>query len=477
MSPDRLWGAITSTDALLDATGGEAWVRAMLDAETALARAVADEGLVPRAAAEAVEAACARVLDRSPGDPDAGDPARGPAGPLDPAAFDPAALDPAALDPAALGRAARDGGNPVIPLVAELRRGLPPDAHVALHRGATSQDILDTAAVLVATRALALIRTDVGRLGDACAAVAERYRGDVMAGRTLMQQAAPISFGLKAAGWLTGVTDAHRQLEAAAAALTAQLGGAVGTLASLGGHGPAVASRFAAHLGLADPGRPWHAARQRIAGLGAALAVVAGTAAKIALDVALLMQDEVDEAAEPAGPGRGSSSAMPHKRNPVAAAAVSTAARRAAALVPVLLGAIPVEHERGLGGWQAEWEALSELLALAGGAAARTADTVAGLEVDTAAMASNLAASGGRLMSERVAVALAGRMGPAGRDAVTAAAGRAGRHGSFADELARDPAVAAALPAGELDALLDPAGWLGSTDTWIDRAVEEWRNR
>jgi 3-carboxy-cis,cis-muconate cycloisomerase len=410
----ELFAPITTTDELIAATSDRAWIQAMLDAEAALAHAEAALGVIPAAAAAAIAAAC----------------------------------DASAFDAGRLGRAGRAGGNPVIPLVAALTERVAPDARTWVHWGATSQDILDTAAVLIAARCLSVIDQHLTGLADACAALAEEHRSTLMLGRTLLQPALPITFGLKAAGWMVAVLDTRRSLTGAGDRLAAQLGGAAGTLASLGDRGPEVATAFAARLGLGVPVLPWHAARQRMAELACSLGIVAGTAAKISMDVALLMQAEVGEALEPAGPGRGGSSTMPHKRNPVGAAAVDAAARRAHALVPVMLGALVAQHERALGGWHAEWETLSELLTLAGGAAARTAETVSGLEIHPEVMAANLARTPA-VMTERVVFALAPELG---REAATAAA--------LAQEDAEMP---------------DPAGYLGATNTWIDRALALYR--
>lgn len=438
--PGDLFAPTVVTDEMAAATGGRAWLAAMLDAEVALTAALADVGLATAADAAAVAAAC----------------------------------DPDRFDLDALARDARQGGNPVIPLVAALRLAVGPARAGAVHRGATSQDIIDTAMMLVVARSAPLLTRDLTALAGGCAALADEHRATVMAGRTLLQQALPITFGLKAAGWLAGTMAARQQLDAATAGVAAQLGGAAGTLAAYGGLGPEVAARFAARVGLPEPIIPWHTARQRVVAIGAALATAAGTAAKISGDIALLMQSEVGEAAEPAGEGRGGSSSMPHKRNPVGAAAVSSAARRAHALLPVLFGALAAQHERDLGGWQAEWPTLSELLALAGGAVARTAETVAGLEVDAPAMAANVTRSGGRLLSERVAAALQPALGAIG---AAAAVGRAARSAEpFAAALGADPAVASVLDAAALDELLDPAGYLGSAGTWIDRALDAYRS-
>ncbi len=439
-----LFGPIVTTDELLAATSGRAWLQAMLDVEAALAGAQADTGIVPRQAAAGIAESC--VADR--------------------------------FDPAELARSARLGGNPVIPLVHALSASVPADARRWVHLGATSQDILDSAAMLIVRRALLPLRRDLAGLAGGCADLAERHRDTLMAGRTLLQQALPITFGLKAAGWLVAAMDVSAQVVQADSRLAAQLGGAAGTLASLGADGPAVAAQFSRRLGLAEPMLPWHTSRQRVAEAAAALGQATGTAAKIAMDVALLMQTEVAEVSEPALPGRGSSSTLPHKRNPVGAAAVSAAARRAHGLLPVIYGAMIQEHERAVGGWQAEWQTLTELLQLAGGAVARVRETIEGLEIDVVRMRDNLDLTRGLLMAERVTMALSEVMDPAvARQAVQTAGHRVSGSGrSFGAELRDEPALSEALASMDLDRLLDPAGYLGATATFIDRALEAHRD-
>ena len=434
-----LFGAIFTSDELLAATGDTAWLQAMLDVEAALAAAEAAAGIVPDAAAAAIARACVA------GHFDAGE----------------------------IGRAARLGGNPVIPLVRALSDAAGAEAGEWVHWGATSQDILDSAAMLVTQRAFGLIDADLLGLADSCAALAETHRDTMMAGRTLLQHALPITFGLKTAGWLLSVVEVRSQLAGAGDQLAVQLGGAAGTLASLGTDGPTVVAEMATRLGLGEPLIPWHTNRRRMAEVAAALGAISGVAAKIAMDVALLMQTEVGEAFEPSAPGRGGSSTLPQKRNPVGAAEVGAAARRAHALLPVMFGAMIQEHERGVGGWHAEWQTLTELLQLAGGAAARVRETVDGLEVDTGAMSRNLASTGGLLLAERVTLALAPRVGrERARQAVgDAAAGTAGSGRSFEAELLDAPALAGALTAAEVRTLLDPSGYLGATSTFIDRAL------
>jgi 3-carboxy-cis,cis-muconate cycloisomerase len=437
-----LFEPILTTDALLGATGDRAWLQAMLDVEAALAAAQAEVGLVTKDIARAIAEQC----------------------------------DTARFDLDRLGHEARDGGNPVIPLVRALREMVPDDVRPWVHHGATSQDIVDSAAMLVARAALTLIDDDLRRLAAGAAALAETHRHTLMTGRTLLQPALPVPFGLKAAGWLAATLDAHRSLTDLHPRLAVQLGGAAGTLASLGAEGPAVTTALAARLGLTEPLLPWATARQRIAEIAGALAVVAGTAAKVALDVALLMQAEVGEAREPAAPGRGGSSTMPHKRNPILATEALAAARRAHGLAPVLQGALVAEHERAAGAWHAEWTTLSALLRAAGGAAGRSADIVEGLEVDTDRMATNLG-DPGVLLAERVTLALAPALGraEAARRVGEAAARAAAAHRSMADEVVADAVLAAHLDRDELDRLLDPRTYLGSSSRFIDRALDAHR--
>ncbi len=418
----------------------------MLDAEVALARAEAATGVIPVAAAGSIEAAA----------------------------------KPENFDLASIARGARSGGNPVIPLVDALTALVDDAGRDWVHWGATSQDILDTAAVLVAKSAGRIIVRDSERLSGACAALAETHRGSLMTGRTLLQPALPTTFGLKAAGWLLAVIDGADTLESALDSLPAQLGGAVGTLASLGSNGPAVVEAYAGLLGLRAPAMPWHGARAPMVSVSNALAVVAGTSAKISGDIALLMQAEVAEASEPGGSGRGGSSTLPHKRNPVGAAAVGAAARRCAVLAGGMLESLAGEHERHLVSWPVEWQTLGDILALAGGAVSRTAETVAGLEVDVAAMAANVFLRAGSLLSERAVLHLATSLGRAdAKRAVAGALARSSSTGSsdMVDELLADPGVAGVCNRADLEALFDAGGYLGATDVWVDRAIESYQAR
>ncbi|GAA2595026.1 3-carboxy-cis,cis-muconate cycloisomerase [Actinomadura fulvescens] len=335
------------------ATGDRAWLRALLDAEAALSRAQARLGIVPPEAASAIERA-----------------ARGDG-----------------IDLVELARRARGAGNPVVPLVADLRR-LAGAAAEHVHHGATSQDMVDTAAMLVASRTRTILLADLDRVLALLAVLAERHRGTPMAGRTLGRQALPTTFGLKAAGWLAGVLESRDRL--ASVLLPVQLGGAAGTLDAFGERAVELVGAFAAETGLAQPMLPWHTRRTPVAELAAALAFVTGGLGKIATDVVLLAQSEIDELAEPAAPGRGGSSAMPHKRNPALAAMVRSAALQVPACTQVVLAAQAAPLERPAGEWHAEWQPLRECLRLTGGAAATMAELLDGLEVFPERMRANL---------------------------------------------------------------------------------------
>jgi 3-carboxy-cis,cis-muconate cycloisomerase len=421
-----------------------ALLQAMLDAERALAAASAGAGIVPEAAAAAIAAAC----------------------------------QAGRFDPGDLGRRALEAGNPVVPLVRDLTEAVAetagPEAARWIHHGATSQDILDTAVSLVASRALHPVLDDLGAAAEAAAGLAERHRATTMAGRTLGQQALPITFGLKAAGWLVALDEAAAGLDRVRRErLAAQLGGAAGTLASLGPDGIAVARRYAAELGLCEPVLAWHTNRTRVGELAGALGVAAGVLGKVALDVTLLAQTEVAEVSEAGEEGRGGSSTLPHKRNPIGAVLITAATRRVPGLVATLLGATPQEQERATGAWHAEWEPQVELLRLVGGAAARTRELLEGLEVHPDRMRANLDATGGLLLTERVAGALADALGRvAANDLVQRLAHEAAASGRpLREVLAADPTVREHLEEADLDRLLDPEGYLGSAGQFIDRAL------
>ena len=358
------------------AVSDAAWFRALLESEAALARAAARIGLVPTTAADAVTAACA---------------------------------DPAGLDLATVVARAADAGNPVPPLVRVLQHAVGERDAVAVHVGATSQDILDTALVLLARDAIGAIDADLAAAAEAAARLAEVHRDDVVMGRTLMQQALPTTFGLKAAGWLAGLDGARLRLAEVVASLPVQYGGAAGTLAASGGSGVALRTAFAAELGLADGPAPWHTVRLPIADLAGALGAAAGVVATIAVDVVLMAQTEVGEVSE--GGSRGGSSAMPHKANPVAAISARACARRAPGLVATLFGAMEQEHERSAGAWHTEWPTLTLLLTTVGSASAWLTECLSGLRPDTARMAATVAAARDPELAGALASALAPTLG------------------------------------------------------------------
>jgi 3-carboxy-cis,cis-muconate cycloisomerase len=393
-----------------EALSAGAWLQAMLDAERALAAAEARAGVIPPDAAEAIAAAC--EWER--------------------------------FDPAELGEQGRAAGNPVEPLVRALTAAVEGDAARYVHWGATSQDILDTAAMLVARNVLDLILGCVAQVAGQCATLAEAHRETPIAARTLLQQAVPTTFGLKAVGWLVALLEARRGLLRARENVAAQLGGAAGTLAPLGDAGTEVARLFAEELGLQEPLVPWHTNRVRIAELGAALAITAGALAKIGLDVALMAQTEVGEVAEAEG---GVSSTMPQKRNPVGSALAIACARQVEGHTSVLIAALPQEHERAVGGWHSEWPALSGALAYTGGAAEAARRALEGLEVDAERMRANL---GRAVMAEQATFALAGQID------------RREAHERIAREGVPDD--------------IDPASYLGSAETFVDRALAAYRS-
>jgi 3-carboxy-cis,cis-muconate cycloisomerase len=426
-------------------TGDLDWLQAMLDTEAALARALERAGCAPAGAGAAVTAVTARAAAGS-------------------------------LDAAEIGREAALTGNPVPALVRSLSNLVPPDARAAVHQGATSQDIIDTALMLIARRGLDAIDADLETVAAEAAQLAEEHADTVMAGRTLLQQAVPVTFGLVAAGWLTAIDDARRELaRVRATGLAVQFGGAAGTLASLGENGAAVASLLAEELGLPEPVLPWHADRSRLLRLAAALAQACAALGKIARDVTLLAQTEVGELAEGAGePGRGGSSAMPHKRNPVASVVILGCTRRAPGLLATMAANAEHELQRAAGAWHAEWETLTDLLRLTASAAAWSAELLAGLSIDAGRMRANLNATGGLLMAEHVAAMLAPSLGrlPA-HDLVRDASGRAAQLGiSLQEALLDDDALArAGYGPEELAAALDPARYLGTAAEFVRRAL------
>jgi 3-carboxy-cis,cis-muconate cycloisomerase len=353
-SEPGLFGGIYARGAVAAEVSDRAWLQAMLDVEAALARACAAESLIPGLAADEIADACR--ADR--------------------------------FDIAALGRDAADSATPVVALVKALRAAVAEPAREHVHLGATSQDIADTALMLIARRALEPLLDDASAAADAAAGLAGAHRDTPMIGRTLLQQAVPVTFGLRAAGWLTGLDSGRRRLrQVRDGELAVQMGGPVGARA------PAVAARVATELGLAEPVMPWQAIRLRPVTLAAALGAFDGVLAKIARDVTLLAQQEVAEVTEGGGADRGGSSAMAHKRNPVGAVSVLACTKRTPGLVATALAAMEQEHERAAGAWQAEWGTYTELVALTGSATAWTRELLENLSVDAERMGANLAAA------------------------------------------------------------------------------------
>ncbi|GAA4425288.1 3-carboxy-cis,cis-muconate cycloisomerase [Georgenia halophila] len=397
-----------------------------------------------------------------------------PAGTADAAA---AAVTGHRFDPAALGAAATSAGNPVVPLVKELLTLVPDDARAWLHHGATSQDILDTALMLRAAVVVDVELSFLAAARDAAAALADRHRATRQVGRTLGQHAVPTTFGVTAAGWAVGLDAARRELEAVRSSLAVQLGGAAGTLGVYGPAGPAVVTAFAEELGLAAPALPWHTDRSRIRSLASALGGAVMAAGKVATDVVALSASEVGEVAEGGGAGHGGSSAMPHKRNPVTSVLVRGAAVRAPGLVSTLHAAGLQEHQRATGSWHAEWQPLLELLSLAGGAATRISDVLAGLEVDADRMAETLAAARPAVMAEHLTAALKPRLGRDEAQRVVGAAMTAGDDAAVVaavlDSVAADAAgTGAGLGAAELHQALDPGATLTACGAIVDSALQ-----
>jgi 3-carboxy-cis,cis-muconate cycloisomerase len=384
------------------------------------------------------------------------------------------------LDLAELGRGTGEQGTPIPALLRAMRRQVSEPTAASLHKGATSQDVIDTAMMLVAGRALDLILVDLRAAADACAELVGSWREAIVPGRTLLQQALPVTFGLKAAGWLSGLDEVQGELSAVRERdLAVQFGGAVGTLANLGDRGLEVAEGLAARLDLPAPALPWHTVRLRPARLAGALGTTLGLLGKIGRDVVLLAQTEVAEVAEGGGEGRGGSSTMPHKRNPVGAIGLVACAQRAPGLVATMLSAMVQEHERAAGAWQAEWETLLELLRLTGSAAAMVRELLAGLEVDVGKMRANMYFTRGLVMSESVAAALAPAVGRADAQKLVERAGRESveQDRSLREILLELPPVVDVLGEDGLDAALDPAGYLGVTAELIERALAAHRAR
>ena len=437
---DPLFGSAAMGEVFSDA----ARLQHMLDFEAALARAEVRCGVIPAGAAQAIASKCKADL----------------------------------IDANALATATAVSLNPAIPLVKQLTALVAkddPEAARFVHWGATSQDANDTGLVLQIRQALDILEADLAALCSALTELAQKHRSTPIAGRTLMQHALPTTFGAKVAGWLDAMNrHRERSAETRARVLVLQFGGAVGTLAALREKGLQVAEALAAELHLGLSTMPWHTQRDRVAEAATTLGLCTGTLGKIARDISLHMQTEIAEVFEPAGEGRGGSSTMPHKRNPVSAAVVLSAATRVPGLVSTMLSAMVQEDERGLGDWHAEWETLPEIFRLTAGALHQMAAIVPHLEVDAARMRRNLDATHGLIFAEAVTIALGSHIGKSAAHALLGVASRQARESGqhLREVLAQNRAVTERLTSAELDRLFAPENYLGVAEELVDRVID-----
>lgn len=439
----RLMESLATTEPLAGIFSDRSVLAAMLAFESALARVEARFNVIPAGVAEAIAASA----------------------------------DAARFDPAILAHDTLLAGTPAIPLVKALTEQVAKHDPVAagfVHWGATSQDVCDTALVLLLKKAHSILDADLHRLQAALRRMAGEHRRTVMLSRTLLQPASPTTFGLKAAGWLASIHRCRARLQDAfAESLILQFGGASGTLASLGEQGVAIGRALAEELDLTYPEAPWHAHRDRLAGLVCACGILGGALAKMARDISLLMQGEIAEAAEPGGEGRGGSSAMPHKRNPVGCAVTLAAADRLPGLVAGFLSSMVQEHERGLGGWQAEWPMASAVIQATGVAAASMAEVSEGLTVDQARMRANLAATRGVIFSERAAMLLGKKIGRAAAHRILEEAVRRSveQDRKLSEVLGEMPEARDHVDASSLHGLDIPEHYLGAAGEFQDRLL------
>jgi len=441
---DSLFASSLMGEVFSDATR----IQRMLDFEASLASAEAQCGVIPASAAQAIASKCKAEL----------------------------------IDFAELSKATALSVNPAIPLVKQLTALVAGDnAEEArfVHWGATSQDVNDTGLVLQIRQGLDILHADLDLLSRGLADLAMKYRSTPMAGRTLMQQALPTTFGVKVAGWLDAVTRHRARISEIRKRLqVVQFGGAVGTLASLGDKGLEVGAALARELELGIAAAPWHSHRDRVAEVATTLGLLVGTLGKIARDISLHMQTDIAEVFEPAGAGRGGSSTMPHKRNPVTAAVALAAATRVPGLVSTMLSAMVQEDERGLGNWHAEWETLPEIFRLTAGALHQMADMVPALEVDTARMRQNMNATHGLIFAEAVTMAIGKQIGKSAAHKLVEAASqqttKSGKH--LREVLQLDKSVMTHLSSADLDRLFQAESYLGAAEEIVDRVVAASRN-
>ena len=434
----RLIESLATTEPLADLFSDQSVLQAMLDFESALARAEARVGVIPRSAANAIRKAAKAET----------------------------------FDIANLAVATLRAGTPGIPLAIALTdkvRTTDADAAGYVHWGATSQDVADTALVLLLKRAEPILSGDLVRLRRALKKLSQEHKQTVMLGRTLVQPAPPITFGLKAAGWAASVQRSKENLDSAfSPVLVLQLGGASGTLASLGKKGVDVARVLAGELKLGFPEAPWHTQREALATLMCACGVLTGALGKIARDISLLMQAEIAEVAEPGGNGRGGSSTMPHKRNPIACTLTLAAAQRVPGLVASFLSGMVQEHERGAGGWQAEWPTVGSIIQATGLAVASMAEVAEGLTVNASRMRSNIEATHGAIFAERAMMLLGAKLG---RDVAhkilqDALKKSTKQKRQLSEVLAKIPEVANHLDRTALRRLESPEQYLGSAEVF-----------
>jgi 3-carboxy-cis,cis-muconate cycloisomerase len=430
----RLVNALGARVATAEAFSDTATLRHMLRFEAALAHVVARAGLIPRKVAPIIAAAC----------------------------------DPALYDPASLAAAARRTATLTVPVVKALTAEVArrdPEAAGYVHWGATSQDVIDTAMVLQLGEALPPLVKEIDGIVAAFAALARKYRATPMLGRTLLQPATPLALGQKIAGWASDLDRAKRRLAASfAETQVLQFGGASGSLSALGDKAGPVMAELAKELKLAPPPAPWFTQRVRVAAVAQDCALVCGALGKAARDISLMMQIEVGEASEPSGPGRGSSSTMPHKRNPVGATLALAAANRAPHLAATIVSGMVQEHERALGGWQSEWPTLAALVETLGSSVQALAEVASGLRIDTDALQANLDATDGAVLAERATFLLAKKMGKQKAAALVEKALAKG--GPFVEAL------------GDLEAeLSDEKALLGQSPEFVDRLLADLRRR
>jgi len=442
-----LYDELFSHSALQQILSDESRVKAMLQFEAALAKAEARVGAIPEGSARKIAEQCR--ADQ--------------------------------FDLLAIAKEAAHAGNFAIPLVKMLTEAVArqdKDAARFVHWGATSQDSIDTGFILQLSDTLALLERDLASLSETMAALAAKHRNTQIVARTWMQQALSTTFGFIVAGWLDALMRHRRRLvEIRPRILTLQFGGAVGTLAALAGRGPEIAKALAEELQLTLPTAPWHAHRDRMAEVAAFLGLLTGTLGKIARDISLHAQTEIAELSEPAAEGRGGSSTLPHKRNPVTCAVVLSASTRVPGLVSTMLSAMPQEHQRGLGSWHAEWETLPEILRLSGGALHHLAEMLPHLEVDSDRMRQNLDASQGLIFAEAVTMALADRMGRMPAHLLVEAACKKARTEKchLKDVLRDEPGIRGHLAPADLESLFDARNYLGSAEEFVDRVISQAR--